>query len=86
MNGDLTGMDALARLLSRKRKGDLLKVALIAVAIGLALLAWMFRYKEIGTNQRFFYRVDRWTGKMYKVGANGIYEIHEDGIHRQQFL
>lgn len=82
MNEGLTGIDALDKLLSRRRKGELLKVTLIAVAICLALLAWMFRYKEIGTNQGYFYRVDRWTGKTYLISGQGIYEIHEDGIHR----
>lgn len=82
MNEGLTGIDALDKLLSRRLKGDLLKVTLIAVAICLALLAWMFRYKEIGTNQGYFYRVDRWTGKTYLISGQGIYEIHEDGIHR----
>ena len=82
MNEGLTGIDALDKRLSRRRKGDLLKVTLIAVAICLALLAWMFRYKEIGTNQGYFYRIDRWTGKTYLISGQGIYEIHEDGIHR----
>lgn len=78
MNEGLTGIDALDKLLSRRRK----EVTLIAVAICLALLSWMFRYKEIGTNQGYFYRIDRWTGKTYLISGQGIYEIHEDGIHR----
>lgn len=48
----------------------------------LYLIAASFRYREIGTNQGFFFRIDRWTGKTYKVAPYGIYEIHEDGIHR----
>lgn len=78
MNEGLTGIDALDKLLSRRRK----EVTLIAVSICLALLAWMFRYKEIGTNQGYFYRIDRWTWKTYLISGQGIYEIHEDGIHR----
>ena len=72
----------LIRNRSAMKRFFLFVVLPVSTLFVLYLIAASFRYREIGTNQGFFFRIDRWTGKTYKVAPYGIYEIHEDGIHR----